>query len=414
MTAVEIEFYPSLPKTNDQFTATESEIKKNAKNFDKPFFLDPRNHFDEQAIKAACEPFMGVEHVIAIGTGGSIQTMLALAPFVEKQFHPIMNSRPSELKALFKIPGIKDKSVVIPISRGGETLDINSVLNLFSRYKMLGLSSKGTMLGILETLGAPIMDVPDLSGRFAGACTNVGLVPAYLCGIDIEKFIQGQEDGYAAYGPSIAIQTNPAKQFALYLSRIYKNGFRNVFSMPYFSWLEGAVGLFVQELSESSGKNGKGLLGTSQAAPVCQHSVLELLLGGSKYHSLPLLWVLGEDPADIPLNSNVEHIQGKTAAETILYQANATLEALITKGIPAAMITLESPTVYNMGYLIAFIQATVYYVCMLFNVNWSDNPNVVLGKNICNAAMADRRSWVELRERREATAAEQFKKFWIL
>ncbi|MEX2681273.1 MAG: hypothetical protein Q6373_006710 [Candidatus Sigynarchaeota archaeon] len=412
MPVLDIEFYPALPADNMD---VDFELKKNAKNWDKPFFFEPRKCFDMGEIKRHCDPILerGIEHVVVIGTGGSIQAFLALLPFVERRVHTITSSRPTALKELFKVPGIKDKSIVVPISRGGETLDINSVLGLFGRYKILGLNSKGVMNSILRTYGATIMDVPDLSGRFAASCTNVALVPAYLAGINIDVFVSGLEEGYELYGPKLPFSANIAKRFAYYLFRLYKNGFRNVFSMPYFSWLEGAVGLWVQELSESTGKNGLGLLGTSQPAPMCQHSVLELLLN-KQFHTMPLLWVVDKDPNDMPLNSSISYIEGKTAAQTILYQANATLEALIEKAIPSAMLSIDVPTVKNIGHLIAFIQSTVYWLCLLFNVNWSDNPNVLLGKAICNTAMADKKGWGELRIRREQTAKNTFKDFWLL
>jgi glucose-6-phosphate isomerase len=413
MSTIDIEFYPSIP---EELQDAELELKKNAKNWDKPFFFEPRKCFDMAAIKKVCDPIIakGIEHVIVIGTGGSIQTMLALLPFCERKVHPITCSRPTELKDLLKIPGIKEKSIVIPISRGGETLDINSVLFLFARFKMLGLNSKGAMNGILKTFNAPIMDVPDLSGRFAGSCTNVALVPAYLAGLNIDVFISGLEEGYDLYRQGMPLSANPAKKFAYYLYRLYKNGCCNVFNMPYSSWLEGAVGLWVQELSESTGKNGLGLLGTSQSAPVCQHSVLEYLLGGPKYHTLPMLWTINKDPHDMPLNSAIPNVQDKTAAQTILYQANATFEALLTKGLPAAMLSIDIPTIKNIGHLIAFIQSTVYYTCLFFNVNWSDNPNVALGKEICNEAMTEKKSWSELQEKRKNIAQGQFENFWVL
>ncbi|MFX0099169.1 MAG: hypothetical protein ACFFCS_06265 [Candidatus Hodarchaeota archaeon] len=413
MPVVDLEFYPSIGL--EELKNIDSEIKEKSKKWPDPFFFKPRNHFDIDKIREFCDPIIkeGIENVIVLGTGGSIQTMLALQQFADRNVYPITSSRPAELKAVLKDPSIKNKAVVVSISRGGETLDVNSVIHLFYRYKNVALSSRGTMYNMLKNINTPMMDVPDLAGRFAASCTNVALVPAYLAGIDINTFVTGLEEGYNTYQPNVTVQTNPAKQFAVYLYKIYKNGLRNVFSMIYSSWLEGAVGLWVQELSESTGKEGLGLIGTSQAAPLAQHSVLELLLGGSKMHTLPILWTTEKDPLDIPLNSTIPHIQGKTAAETVLYQANATFEALLTQGSPAAMIEWEIPTVKNIGHLIAFIQSTIYYLCMFFDVNWSDNPNVLLGKKICNEAMASNKAWAAMKQKRKSIAEEKLSEFWV-
>ncbi|MHA1700520.1 MAG: hypothetical protein ACTSWN_16905 [Promethearchaeota archaeon] len=409
MDQIKIEFYPDVYVSTQQ--NMEKEIEQNIPHWNKPFFMEPRKHFNKQEIEDTCKSFIekGIEHIIVIGTGGSIQTMKALIPFASRNVHTVTSSRPRELKKVLSIPGIKSKSVVIPISRGGKTLDVNSTLYLFEGWNMIGLSSRGPMNEILKKFNCPILDVPDLSGRFAASCTNVALLPAFAAGIDIDSFVSGLEFGYSICGLNYDVQDNIAKQFAIYLKLLFDRGYRNIFNMPYFSWLTGSVGLFVQEVSESTGKDNKGMLCTAQEAPLCQHSVLEFLLGGTKGHTLPIIWTIENILEDLDLRSKIPHVQGKTAGQTVNYQANATFEALLTKSVPSAMIVLSEPTVKNIGMLIAFIQSTVYYLCMLFDVNWESNPNVLIGKQICNEAMNENKSWDEMRETRKKIAKEKFK-----
>jgi len=167
------------------------------------------------------------------------------------------------------------------------------------------------------------------------------------------------------------------------------------------------VGLFVQELSESTGKDGKGVLGTSQPAPICQHSVLELILGGKHGHSLPLIWELHTDPDNLDLQSSLPSLSGRTALDVIRYQADATFEAILSRGLPAAKISIEAPTEKNIGQLIAFIQSTIYYLCLMSDVNWADNPMVLIGKQICNEAMAQNLNDSQRRANREKEAKEK-------
>ena len=160
--------------------------------------------------------------------------------------------------------------------------------------------------------------------------------------------------------------------------------------MPYSLNLEESVGLFVQETSESTGKNEKGLIGAYQSAPLCQHSVLEYLLGGTKGAVVPVLWTIKNEFPDFNLDSSIEYVNGQTAQTIVNYQADATFQALIEQGIPSAKISIKRSDEYNMGNLIAFIQSTVYYLCLLLDVNWSNNPKVVIGKKICNEALKNR------------------------
>jgi glucose-6-phosphate isomerase len=403
-----LERYPDLSK--EKLQVANELIEQNKIHFNAPFFMDPYQHVDLAEIKKICDPFLarGVKNVIVLGTGGSIQTLLALQYLASRRIVPLPSSRPSELNEALKTTSPTD-SVVVPISRGGETLDINSTIALFKDYPLIALSARGSMFNLVKSLNATIMDVPDLSGRFAGACTNVGLVPAYLAGINIKKFLEGSVAGYALYNPAIRIEQNPAKKFAAFLYHLHKNGFTNVFSMPYSRWLEGAVGLFVQEISESTGKGGKGILGTSQPAPICQHSVLELLLGGTQGHSIPLIWELRSDPDNLDLQSSLPGLQKRTALDVTRYQADATFEALLGRGIPAAKVTIESPTEETFGHLLSFIQSTIYYTCLMLDVNWADNPMVLIGKKICNEAMAKNLTDAQRQSNREKVAQEKLK-----
>ena len=57
----------------------------------------------------------------------------------------------------------------------------------------------GTLNNLLKDIGSPILEVPDLSGRFAGSNTNVGIVPAFLSGINVKTFLEGLESAYESF-----------------------------------------------------------------------------------------------------------------------------------------------------------------------------------------------------------------------
>ena len=407
---LKIEYYPKLP--DNLLSNYLSIIKSNKRNWDAPFFIDTKSYLDFDLIneKLLLFDLDQIKNVIILGTGGSIQTLLALHHLSHKEIYPITSSRSSELNKCLELTKASD-SLVIPISRGGDTLDVNSTIGIFVKkgYPFIGLSSKGTMLSILEDIGAPILDVPDLSGRFAASISNVGIVPALISGINVEMFLKGLDQGYLLY---MKEYINPAIEFAAFLYSLYEKGVNNLFSMPYTKNIEGAIGLFVQEVSEGTGKNNKGLMGTYQSAPLCQHSVLEFLLGGKSDKVTPILWIIEKVKSDIILDSNINHINGKSAQTIVNYQAAATFQALIEQGLPSAMISLKEDDEFNLGYLIAFIQTTVYHLCLLLNVNWADNPKVVIGKKICNEALINQKKFEYLQSEREKIARDRFTAFY--
>lgn len=407
---IKCEYYPRI--TREILENGLKLVKKNKEKWDEPFFNDTKTYLNLEQIKQVSNQIINdkLKNIIVLGTGGSIQTFLALEHLSLKNVYPITSSRAVELEKCLDDTNVED-SVVIPISRGGETLDINSTIGIFVKngYKFLGLSSKGTMNEILKKLDCPILDVPDLSGRFAGSISNVGIVPAYLSGINVEDFLSGLEQGYKIF---MNFDFNPALEFSIFLFELYKKGYKVVFSMPYSRNLEGGVGLFVQELSESTGKEGKGLMGAYQSAPICQHSVLEYLLGGTKGAVIPILWTIENETPNLTLESSIEHVNRQTAQTIINYQADATIQALLEQGVPSAKISLINPNETNIGHLISFIQSTIYYLCLLLDVNWASNPKVVIGKKICNEALKNRASVEQRRREREKVAENSFSDFF--
>ena len=400
------EYYPKIDA--NLLEISKKIVLSDKSKWDSPFFTDTESYIDLDEIQQTSKDYLGdkIKNVIVLGTGGSIQTLLALKHLSKKKLYPITSSRAEELiKCLAETT--PEDSVVIPISRGGETLDVNSTIGTFlkNNYKFLGLSSKGTMYHMLEKIGCPILEVPDLSGRFAGSISNVGILPAFLLDINVNDFLTGLNAGYEKF---MNFSDNPALNFSAFLYNLYIKGFKVVFSMPYSLNLEGSVGLFVQEISESTGKEEKGLIGTYQSAPLCQHSVLEYLLGGTKGAVIPVLWTIGNEDPDLILESTISYVNDQTAQTVVNYQADSTFQALIEQGVPSAKISIERPDEYNVGNLIAFIQSTIYYLCLFLDVNWSNNPKVIIGKEIGNKALKNKISLEQRKSTREKIANKIF------
>lgn len=407
---LDLEYYPEI--TNEMLEDSINLIKINKELWDKPFFFDTKTYLDLNQIQKITSDFItdNLENIIVLGTGGSIQTLLALKHLAKRKIFPVTSSRAVELKRCLD-KTTPENSIVIPISRAGETLDINSTIGIFQKkgYKFIGLSSRGTMNEILKKIRCPILYVPNLSGRYAGSVTNVGIFPALLAGVKTEDFLKGLEDSYKIFSK---YEKHKSIELATFLFELYKKGYNTVFSMPYSKNLEGSVGLWVQGISESTGKEGKGLIGTYQPAPICQHSVLEYLLGGTKGVVVPILWKIVKENPDLILNSSISYVDGQSAQTIVNYQADATFQALIQQEVPSAMISIENASEMNIGRLIALILSSIYYLCLLLNVNWATNPKVIIGKEISNRALTEKINSVKSEKIREQIAQEKYKDFF--
>jgi len=209
----DFEYYPKInPKIIEKHKQI---IISNSDKWESPFFTDNTSYLDLAKIEEVAKEYVNekIKNVIVLGTGGSIQTLLALKHLAKKNLYHITSSRAVKQCLDTTNP---EESIVIPISRGGETLDVNSTIGTFLKkdYSFLGLSSKGTMHNILSKIGCPILKVPDLSGRFAASVSNVGILPSYLLGINVNEFLKGLNDGYEKF---MQFNENPALEFSSFL-----------------------------------------------------------------------------------------------------------------------------------------------------------------------------------------------------
>ncbi|MBA7650816.1 hypothetical protein ES703_58627 [subsurface metagenome] len=120
------------------------------------------------------------------------------------------------------------------------------------------------------------------------------------------------------------------------------------------------------------------------------------------------MWTIKKEFPDFNLDSSIEYVNGQTAQTIVNYQADATFQALIEQRVPSAKVSIERSDEYNIGNLIAFIQSTVYYLCLLLDVNWSNNPKVVIGKKIGNEALKNRSPPEEREKIRKELAEHKF------
>ena len=139
---------------------------------------------------------------------------------------------------------------------------------------------------------------------------------------------------------------------------------------------------------------------------------LNYLLGGTKGVVIPILWTIEQEILNLDLTSSIDYVNGKSAQTIINYQADATFQALIQQSVPSAKISIKDPSEESMGVLIAFILSSVYYFCLLIDVNWANNPKVIIGKQICNKALKDNINSAKREKIRKNLAKEMFKNFF--
>src|SRR4029078_11283027 len=126
-----------------------------------------------------------------------------------------------------------------------------------------------------------IMDhEPCVGGRFS-VLTNVGLLPAAVCGLDIGAIRQGAADALAPVLTGKPPADVPAAIGAALAASLAAHKSISVM-MAYADRLQLFTKWYVQLWAESLGKDGKGTTPMAALGPFDQHSQLQLYMAGRR------------------------------------------------------------------------------------------------------------------------------------
>jgi glucose-6-phosphate isomerase len=353
----------------------------------------------------------GATDVVFLGIGGSSlggQTLAQLAGYAvpgagslraSPRAHFIDNLDPESCSALLqRLPLPTSRFVAVSKSGGtGETLmQTMAVLAALKAAKIdphdrfVGITEPGApgkVNGLRNLLGdhlIPIMDHdPGVGGRYS-VLTNVGLLAAAVCGLDIGAIRAGAADALApvlghrppaevpaAVGAALAVGFAASKPISV--------------MMAYADRLERFTRWYVQLWAESLGKDGKGLTPLAALGPVDQHSLLQLFIAGprDKLFTIITAATAGQGPripADLARIAGEPDFAGKAIGDLVAAQARATAETLANSGCPVRTIALDRLDERHMGELLMHFMLETIIAAHLLGVDPFDQPAVEEGK----------------------------------
>jgi len=258
----------------------------------------------------------------------------------------------------------------------------------------------GALRQIAEAEGIPSLPVPEnVGGRFS-VLSPVGLLPAAVCGVDLEALLAGaaaMEDRCRTG----ELASNPAGILAVALHCADTEQHRpiHVF-MPYADRLRSLSLWFQQLWAESLGKartvDGEaGFTGPTPMASVGatdQHSLLQLLMEGPQ--DKVVLFVAVEEPGvDVPIPDrhpgipSLSYLGGHSLGSLLDTERRATAEALRQAGRPNATLVLSEIDARGLGELFMLLEIATVYAGALYGVDPMDQPGVELGKQLTYGLM---------------------------
>lgn len=252
---------------------------------------------------------------------------------------------------------------------------------------------KGPLRRLASQEHLPSLAVPSAVGGRFSVLSAVGLLPAYLTGIDVEELLAGARamDQRLKDAP---VESNPAYRLAalFYLFATAKKRPILVF-MPYATNLGGMAEWFCQLWAESLGKrlDHNGNVVHAGSTPVRalgttdQHSQLQLYMEGPPDKLITFLTVDKSEqsiviPNNYPDEDALAYLEGHSLEELLKGEQQATAFNLMKAGRPSLTLHLPEINPFTIGQLIYLLEVVTVAAASLFGVNAFDQPGVEGGK----------------------------------
>ncbi len=280
-----------------------------------------------------------------------------------------------------------EKTLFIIISKSGTTIETTSQYKYFRQkieeknlevnkhFVFITDPEKGILKETANNENIPCFPIPEnVGGRFS-VLTAVGLLPAALIGIDVDKLIEGAQKMKDKF-LSENFEENLPYQIALTQYLINQKGKNIHVMMPYSHKLFKLADWYRQLLAESIGKNiDTGITPVNALGVTDQHSQSQLYNDGPNDKLITFIEI-----ADFKVE---EKIPGSiTFNQLINIEKKATEESLTKKDRPNQTITVNSICEESIGGLFLLFEGQIAFLGEFYNINAFDQPGVELSKQI--------------------------------
>ena len=363
--------------------------------------------------KLGQEILQNFKNTVVFGIGGSSLGGEMLIKTLGSGEHNVKfydNVDPTTLAALDNIQW--EDTCLLVISKSGNTAETLSqflvVLPIMNRVLgkegvqrhtiFITENEEGALHELGQRLQIPVVPHPTVGGRFS-VLSVVGMLPAYLGGVDIDAVVDGAH-AMAQRCSQDDIKENPAfyNGAAQYLHA--EQGRTLSVHMPYCDNLRTLIDWFRQLWAESLGKidgdsQHKGMTPVAAHGVTDQHSQLQLYLEGPDDKQITFFNSSGSEhlgqtvPMEFQDIAAIAPLVGHTIGELFSAEFQATRTTLTRKGRPNRTISLHERDAFAIGELIMLFEMETVVVAELMNVDPFDQPAVEESKVLTRQYLAE-------------------------
>ena len=340
--------------------------------FIKSFKKDYKYTFNRDLIRK----YRKYKNINIIGMGGSSLGSKAIYNFlinkIKKKFTFQENLNLRE-KAL-------TRSLNIIISKSGNTLE--TLVNLNSKIKnnknlFITEKTNNYLINLANKLKSDVIEHKNFIGGRFSVLSEVGMLPAQLMGLNESKF---KQFNYLITKKKFLdnLINNVLSTFEL----IKKKKFNSVI-LNYDNKSDDLFKWYQQLVSESLGKNSKGVFPIISTMPKDNHSILQLYLSG--FNSNFYTFFITKENSNQKMNSKylpdeLKFLSKKNVFEILNSQRIATENIFRIKKIPFRSFLIKKRNEETLGELFCFFTLEVILLSKLMKINPLNQPQVELVK----------------------------------
>ena len=371
---------------------------------------------DLQSVKPLAERWrQDFDDVVVLGTGGSSlggQTVCALADVGfgpragAPHLHFIDNIDPHTFDALFGQVGLNRTGFIVISKSGGtaetitqfliclEAMDVEAGEDAAAdAFLIITEPGDNPLRQIAMSRGLSVFDHdPGIGGRFS-VLSQVGMLPAMIAGLDPAAVRSGAGEVLKAALDAKTPADCPAAVGAALNVSLFKNkGATSTVLMPYADRLASFAMWFQQLWGESLGKDGTGTTPIGAIGTRDQHSQLQLYLDGphDKMFTLLTIDVAGAGgTVNASSDDRLAYLNGRSMGDLLEAEQRATAAALVDKGCPTRMISINALDEKSLGALMMHFMLETIIAAHLLGVNPYDQPAVEAGKQLARRFLSE-------------------------
>jgi glucose-6-phosphate isomerase len=328
--------------------------------------------------------FRKFKTIAIIGMGGSILGTEAIYNFLNKKIKKrvfFFNDLNEKKIKNFKKKENFDKVLFLIISKSGntvETLSNTFSLNIIKKNAkniiLISEKKNNSLFSLSQKFNLFYVEHKSYIGGRYSVLSEVGIIPAYLMGVnilklrsDIQKFLRNKE---------MSFLKDSSIKLACLLSLKKIN---NLIFLCYSPELEKFLFWCQQLIAESLGKNNKGFLPIISNVPKDHHSLLQLYLDGPKdklFHIFSLE-EKSKEKINIPKAMKANKFLNKKNINTIkIAQKNALIDTFKKNKIPFREFKIKDINEEVLGNLFTYFMLETVIIGKLIKINPYNQPAV--------------------------------------